>query len=205
VAAAGAAGLSAIFVHSKHARDDATYPRLAGWWGVPLKSRFVMAHGFDGAAGASAFGVSNVNPLMVACVHASLSLYAQAGGIAKLRRKSLLLTAYLEALLIRRGLLSSPSGGATDGGKKRRARATLRLLTPSDPAQRGCQLSLRVVPAAEHGGPALTMKALEKALTSKGVVGDSREPDVIRIAPVPLYNSFGDVRRVVDALEACLA
>jgi len=243
----GAGCLSALFVHEKHAHDDAVYPRLAGWWGVPLATRFVMAHAFEAAAGASAFGVSNVNPLLVACVHASLSLFRDAGGIAKLRRKSLLLTAYLEALLRSRGLLlsgpaasgaakadaasgasgasgtsgasgasggkngsssssssSSPPGGS-GGARRGRPKATLRLLTPAEPSRRGCQLSLRVIPSAAASGPPLTMRALEKAMHAKGVVGDSREPDVMRLAPVPLYNSFGDVRKVVDALEACLA
>ena len=198
----GAGCLSALFVHSDHAYDDAFFPRLAGWWGVPLKTRFIMAHGYECAAGAPAFGVSNVNPLMVACVLASLRLFEKAGGVSKLRRRSLLLTAYLEALLASRGLLVSASAPSST---KKALKATLRLLTPSDPSRRGCQLSLKVTPVAEHSGPPLTMKALEKALHEKGVVVDSREPDVIRAAPTPLYNSFGDVRKVVDALEACLA
>lgn len=71
----GAGCLSAIFVHEKHATDFAAFPRLAGWWGVPLQTRFKMAHAFDGAAGASCFGVSNVNPLLVACVYSSLKLF----------------------------------------------------------------------------------------------------------------------------------
>ena len=139
---------------------------------------------------------------MVACVLASLRLFERAGGVSKLRRRSLLLTAYLEALLASRGLLVSASAPSST---KKALKATLRLLTPSDPSRRGCQLSLKVTPVAEHSGPPLTMKALEKALHEKGVVVDSREPDVIRAAPTPLYNSFGDVRKVVDALEACLA
>ena len=130
-------------------------------------------------------------------MYASLQLFRQAGGIASLRRKSYLLTAYLETLLTQRGLLTTGAAG-------KNTKATLRLLTPSDPTRRGCQLSLRVVPASGRAGPPMTMRVLEEALRDRGVVGDAREPDVVRIAPVPLYNSFEDVRRVVDALEMCL-
>lgn len=198
----GAGCLSAIFVHEKHATDFAAFPRLAGWWGVPLQTRFKMAHAFDGAAGASCFGVSNVNPLLVACVYSSLKLFKKAGGIEALRRKSFLLTAYLEALLTARGLLTS--GASSGGAAIASAKATVRLITPADPTRRGCQLSLRIAPGTARAGPAMTMRALEEALRARGVVGDAREPDVVRLAPVPLYNTFDDVRRVVDALEACL-
>ena len=72
-------------------------------------------------------------------------------------------------------------------------------------SRRGCQLSLRVVPNASGGGAPLTMRALEEALREEhGVVGDAREPDILRISPAPLYNSFEDAHRVVDALQKCL-
>ena len=161
-----------------------------------------MAHRYDEADGAAAFGVSNVNPLMVACVHASLSIFAEAGGVRKLRRKSILLTGYLEALLKQRGLLASTQ----KKGAGRASTALLEIVTPSDPARRGCQLSLRVKPAspAASGGKVLTMRALEEALRDRGVVGDAREPDIVRISPVPLYNTFTDVFRAVEALQDAL-
>jgi len=195
---AGAGCLGALYVHSDHARDSHLYPRLSGWWGVPFKSRFEMAHRYEEAAGAPAFGVSNVNPLMVACVEAGLRSFQRAGGVRRTRRKSLLLTGYLEALLRERGLLKPVAG------------ASLELVTPHEPSRRGCQLSLRVLPNATGrpkgtAQPPMTMRALEAALARRGVVVDSREPDIVRISPAPLYNSFGDVRKAVDALEKCLA
>uniref|UniRef100_A0A7S2HC62 Kynureninase n=1 Tax=Haptolina brevifila TaxID=156173 RepID=A0A7S2HC62_9EUKA len=193
----GAGCLAGIFVHANHARDSARYPRLSGWWGVPFAKRFEMAHGYEEAAGAAGFGVSNVNMLMVACVHASLDVFQRAGGIASTRRKSLLLTGYLEALLHERGLLREA------GAKGSREQTTLELVTPADPRRRGCQLSLRVRPAQSAAKP-MTMRELERALASRGVVGDAREPDIMRLAPAPLYNSFTDVLRVVGALQDCL-
>ena len=211
----GAGCLAALFVHSSHADDSALYPRLSGWWGVPFKRRFVMAHKYEEARGAAAFGVSNVNPLMVACVQASLRVYRDAGGVPALRRKAILLSSYLERLLIDRGLLL-PRAGAAGGSRAARAggATTLQLMTPASSSRRGCQLSLRVVPAAPSAGAIyekaksaepMTMRALEHALQERGVVGDAREPDILRLSPVPLYNSFADVRRAVDALQECLA
>jgi len=135
---------------------------------------------------------------MVACVEAGLRSFQRAGGVRRTRRKSLLLTGYLEALLRERGLLKPVAG------------ASLELVTPHEPSRRGCQLSLRVLPNATGrpkgtAQPPMTMRALEAALARRGVVVDSREPDIVRISPAPLYNSFGDVRKAVDALEKCLA
>ena len=158
--------------------------------------------------GARGFGVSNVNPLLVACVLASLRLFDQAGGISKLRRKSVLLTGYLEALLRSRGMLVDGDAAKPERVPSGR-RAVLQLVTPGNPMQRGCQLSLRVVSrasaGAQGGAPAFTMRALEEALRQHGAVGDAREPDIVRISPAPLYNTFTDVHRVVDALQVALA
>ena len=176
----GAGCLSGIFVHAKHADDGDKFPRLSGWWGVPFARRFKMAHKYEEAKGAAGFGVSNVNMLMAACVKASLLVFRKAGGIMALRRKSILLTAYMERLIQCRGL-------------------QIQIQTPADPTRRGCQLSLRVT-----GGGKLTMRALEEALRARGVVGDAREPDIVRLSPAPLYNNFTDVRRAIDALELCL-
>jgi len=206
---AGAGCLGAIFVHARHAADDGAYPRLTGWWGVPHAPgpRFEMRHGFDAAPGAAGFACSNVNPLMVACLLASLRTLRDAGGIQAARRKSRLLTGYLE-LLLHEEELTVPRAAA----QAQPARCGIRIITPADPRRRGCQLSLRVLPPpppggaeAESGsGPPGAMRELEAALLSRGVVVDAREPDIVRAAPVPLYNSYEDVRafvlRLADAL-----
>ena len=132
-------------------------------------------------------------PLLVACVKPSLEVFQAAGGVRSTRKKSLLLTAYLEMLLGDAGLLE-PHGAACH----------IDIVTPSDPSARGCQLSLRVVPGADAGTP-LTMHALNELLEERGVVADTREPDIIRVAPAPLYNSFADVLETVQILRACLA
>jgi len=98
--------------------------------------------------------------------------------MARLRAKSQQLTGYLEALI------------------RARLANTLQIVTPSEPERRGCQLSLRVVGGRERG------RALFEYLATDGVIGDWREPDVIRISPAPLYNSFDDVRAFAQAVEA---
>ena len=146
-----------------------------------------MAHGFEGARGASAFGVSNVNPLLVACVYASLKLFRDAGGIPRLRRKSLLLTTYLEKLLEMRGLLPPAGAPPSTHGKRR---ATLRLLTPAGAAQRGCQLSLRVVPAA---GVAVSPKGREPLITthhhSSPLITPHHSPLIAHYSPLTAHHS----------------
>eukprot|EP00038_Savillea_parva_P003105 m.121050 g.121050 ORF g.121050 m.121050 type:complete len:492 (-) comp11072_c0_seq1:1070-2545(-) len=191
----GAGCLAGLFVHSKHAdRDLADLPRLTGWWGVPIAERFKMAHDFKCARGAPSFVCSNVPPILVACVKPSLEVFRDAGGIHRLRRKSLLLTGYLESIL---HTLRLTAPAALEDGHR-----GVEIVTPSDPAARGCQLSLRVVSPA--GAPAMTMHELNAALDAAGVIADEREPDVIRIAPTPLYNSFLDVFRFAQALQTCL-
>jgi len=150
-----------------------------------------------------------VNPLMVACVHASLSVFQRAGGVEATRQKSLLLTGYLEALLRERGLTAAPAAEceAPTAKKAKTAEQTschLQLITPSDPTRRGCQLSLRVLPPPK-GKKAITMRQLEAVLMKRGVVTDAREPDVVRVAPAPLYNSFSDVYRCVTILGEVLS
>lgn len=193
---AGAGCLGAIFVHSSHAADTELYPRLSGWWGVPFDTRFAMAPDAALTPGASGFGCSNVNPLLVACLQQSLLVLQRAGGVAATRRKSLLLTAFLELLLHKHGLTAPPAAGAA-------RRCGVAIVTPAAPRWRGCQLSLRVVPA-EPGAEPPSMRALERSLRERGVSTDAREPDIVRISPAPLFNSFDDVRRFIAALTECL-
>ena len=166
---AGPGAIGGAFVHQRHLqRDD--LPRLTGWWGHDPRTRFEMSPVFEAAHGAAAWALSNPPIFSAAPLRASLPLFAEAGMTA-LRRKSQALTGYFASLV------SELAG------------ERVASLTPADPAQRGCQLSLRIVDGAAAG------RALYQALSARGVVCDWREPDTMRDAPVPLYNSFEDVLR----------
>ena len=172
---AGPGAVAGAFVHERHARTDR--PRFAGWWGHDQATRFRMGPEFVPTPGADGWQLSNPPILALAPVRVSLELFAEAG-MDRLRAKSLQLTGYLERR-VREELAD-----------------TLQIVTPREPERRGCQLSLRVAGGREHG------RALFEFLESRGVVGDWREPDVIRISPVPLYNRFADVDRFVDETRA---
>ncbi|MCK8493650.1 kynureninase [Spirosoma sp. RP8] len=165
----GPGAVSGVFVHQKH--HDQNLPRLAGWWGYREDRRFEMTPGFLPAPGADGWQVSTPNILALALHRASLAITAEAG-IIPLRQKSQLLTGYLEHVL-------APFD-------------EIQILTPDDPNQRGCQLSLLV---RKKG------KELFTYLTEQGIIGDWREPDCIRLAPTPLYNTFDDVWQVGEALR----
>ncbi len=160
----GPGGTSGVFVHEKHAENN-TLPRLSGWWGNDEKTRFKMQKGFFPQPGAAGWQMSNAQVLSMAAHRASLAIFDEAG-MNKLTAKSLVLTAYLEYLLL--------------NGKRK----DFKIITPSDTTQRGCQLSI----VMDKDG-----KKTFDALTQNGIIADWREPDVIRVAPVPLYNSFKDV------------
>ena len=172
---AGPGAVAGAFVHERHARTDR--PRFAGWWGHDQATRFRMGPAFVPTPGADGWQLSNPPILALAPVRVSLELFAEAG-MDRLRAKSLQLTGYLERR-VREELAD-----------------TLQIVTPREPERRGCQLSLRVAGGREHG------RALFEFLESRGVIGDWREPDVIRISPVPLYNRFADVDRFVDEARA---
>lgn len=161
------------FVHERHARSFET-PRLAGWWGHDKSTRFKMGPQFSPIAGAEGWQLSNPPILPLAALRASLEIFEEAG-LDRLRAKSAKLTGYLAAKL------------------QERARDGVEILTPLEPARRGCQLSIRI---GKEG-----RKRFERLLDA-GVICDWREPDVIRVAPVPLYNRFADVDRFVDTLCA---
>ncbi|SMB93555.1 Kynureninase [Hymenobacter roseosalivarius DSM 11622] len=172
----GPGGVSGAFVHERFAnRPD--LPRLAGWWGHDASERFQMKKGFKPMTGAAGWQLANGQIIALAMHRAALALVDEAGGIAALRRKSEQLTAYLEFIL--RGLNLPPS--------------ILEIITPSEPQARGCQLSLLV----HKDG-----RGLFDYLSEAGVIGDWREPNVIRLAPVPLYNTFGEVQRVGELMAA---
>ena len=171
----GPGAVAGCFVHARHATT--ARPRFAGWWGHQESTRFRMDAEFIPTPGAEGWQLSNPSILGLAPLRASLELFERAG-MEALRGKSLALTGYLEALILER--LS----------------ATLQIVTPSDPERRGCQLSLRVAGGREQG------RSLFEFLATQGVLGDWREPDVIRISPAPLYNNHSDVLRFVRAVEA---
>jgi kynureninase len=169
---AGPGSVAGAFVHQRHG-ENLSLPRLAGWWGNDPTTRFRMQleRQFIPRIGAEGWQVSNPPILAMAPLCASLALFDDAG-MSALRAKSEKLTGYLEWLLSQ-----LPSN-------------VVEILTPRDPARRGCQLSLRVPGGSD------TVERLETA----GIVCDFREPDVIRVAPVPLYNSFHDVWRFAQSL-----
>lgn len=169
-------------------------PRLAGWWGQNRTTRFHMSPEFDPIPGAAGYQHSNPPVLSSIPLIAHLDILERAGGMDVLREKSIKLTGYLWDLLTRSRFHRPAEAEAEQG------RIGFRILTPSDPCARGCQLSVMILPAGTH-----LMESVFERMVQRGVVGDERRPDVIRLSPVPLYNSFGDVRRAVEALEAALS
>jgi kynureninase len=169
---AGPGAVAGAFVHERHGRNP-DLPRFGGWWGNDPSTRFAMRPEFVPREGADGWQLSNPPIMALAPVKASMEIFDRVG-MEALRAKSRRLTGYLEHLL------NSHVG------------ERVRILTPRDPEQRGAQLSL-VVPGAS--------RELQRKLHEHGIVADFREPDVVRIAPTPLYNTFEDVWRFVDVLR----
>lgn len=181
--------IGGLFVHDTHGRVEKAEsndgkklvyrPRLSGWWGSDKSSRFWMENEFVPIPGASGFQLSNPSALDMTSVMASLDVFALTS-MDLLRERSLRLTAYLEERLLRYPQKSRP----------------YKIITPLNPAERGAQLSVLL-------DPGLLDYVLEY-IEERGVVVDERKPDVIRVAPAPLYNSFWDIHRfVVIFHEAC--
>ncbi|KUL87184.1 hypothetical protein ZTR_05658 [Talaromyces verruculosus] len=188
----GPGAIAGLFVHEKHGKvklDDAGespsyHPRLAGWWGHDKETRFQMNNKFIPQEGAAGYQISNPSVLDLSAVASSLEIFNQAT-MPALRKKSLDLTSYLEHLLLKYPLddnLSSTTPTSTSASENKRPYT---IITPSDPSQRGAQLSILLQPG-------LLDKVLE-ILEEEGVVIDERKPNVVRVAPAPLYNNFTDV------------
>ncbi|MDG1914300.1 MAG: kynureninase [Crocinitomix sp.] len=170
-------GVAGLFVHECHANDK-TLPRFAGWWGHDKETRFLMEPGFNPMPGAEGWQLSNAPVLGMAAHLASLDIF-DAVGMDALIEKRIGLTNYLEYLI-------------NDLSDRKGDQCSFEIITPKDPAKRGAQLSILA-----HG----MGRPLFDALTKLGIIADWREPNVIRIAPVPLYNSYEDCYRFCESLE----
>ncbi|MDG2449139.1 MAG: kynureninase, partial [Saprospiraceae bacterium] len=161
---AGPGSLGGAFVHERHARSE-NLPRLEGWWGHDQDTRFKMRDAFNPMVGVEAWQLSNPPVLSMVAVWSALQLFDEVG-MDRLRKKSIALTGYLETLI------------------KRLGNEVINIITPSNPLERGSQLSIQVTNAD---------KSLFDTISKAGVIADWREPDVIRVAPTAMYNSFEDV------------
>lgn len=179
---AGPGAIGGLFVHernSKRNEDGTIRNRLSGWWGQDKVTRFKMVNSFQPMEGAKGFQISNPSAVDLTSLCASLEVYGLTS-MDKLREKSLRLTKYLEDLL---NDLKSKGGQFIQ-------------LTPTDPGRRGAQLSLKLEP----GLLAVVMHELE----DRAVILDERKPDVIRVAPAPLYNNYTDVWKFMEAFKRAL-
>lgn len=192
---AGAAGANGSAVPAENTSSTpsskdvelAYRPRLSGWWGSDKNSRFAMENEFIPIPGASGFQLSNPSALDMTSVLASLDVFSQTT-MSALRERSVRLTGYLEARLL--SYTSSPDGKA---GKES---PPYIIITPSNPAERGAQLSVLLKPGL--------LDSVQAYIEARGVVVDERKPDVLRVAPAPLYNSFLDIHRFITVFhEAC--
>lgn len=171
----GPGSVGGCFVHERHANNK-DLKRFTGWWGHNKQTRFNMRHEFDPIPGAEGWQLSNPPILSLAAIRASLAIFDEAG-FENIRAKSVKITNYLEYLL-----------KEIEGDQ-------IEIITPQNPEERGCQLSIKVKNAN---------KVLFDKLMAVGVISDWREPNVIRVAPAPLYNSFEDVYKMVERLKALL-
>jgi kynureninase len=164
------------FIHERHS-NAWMLPRFAGWWGHDEQTRFEMGPDFQPMAGAEGWQLSNPPILALAALRASMEIFSEAG-MDRVRERSLSLTGYLEFLLRRH---SSPM---------------FAIISPREPERRGAQLSLRIL---RHD------QSLCERLAAQGVIADWRPPDILRVAPVPLYNSYTDVYRFVQRFTASIS
>ncbi len=175
----GPGGVSGVYIHEKHVTNNAI-PRFAGWWGYTKKTRFNMDKGFEPIPTAEGWQLSNAPVLSMAVHRAALEVFREAG-VERLHEKRKKLSAYLHFIL---------NDINNDCHEE-----VIRIITPSDENERGCQVSMLML---KNG------KTIFKELTKRGVIADWREPNVIRIAAVPLYNTFEDVWKFGNIIRSIL-
>ncbi|KDR81523.1 hypothetical protein GALMADRAFT_239525 [Galerina marginata CBS 339.88] len=188
----GPGGIAGLFIHEKW--HEIEYPKFAGWWGHELSTRFEMPPKFSPIKGAQGFQQSNPSALAVGALLGSLRVFKKAGMMEPLRERSLQLTGALEKLL-KRSKYYVPSSDLAQKGTK----PGFTIITPEDASQRGAQLSLLFLPVGSG-----TMQLVYDYLSKNGVIGDEREPDVIRLAPAPLYNTLKDCEHAAEVLDKVL-
>ncbi|VDL93398.1 unnamed protein product [Schistocephalus solidus] len=184
-------GVAGIFVHSRHHAEEGSYvpvrgapgqvvrgPRLTGWWGHRMSTRFQMSNCMEAERGAAAFQRSCPSMLLNSALRSSLLIFKEVGGMSPIREKSIKLTDFLKTLLTQ-GEFALPKN-------------VLKIITPLDKAQRGAQLSLQF---------SVDVDKVYSQLTKNGVICDVRHPNCIRMAPAPLYTSFEDVLKAVKAIQ----
>jgi len=172
----GPGGVAGVYIHEKHVADP-SLPRFAGWWGYQKETRFKMEKGFRPIPTAEGWQLSNAPVLSMAAHRASLDIF-EAAGMDRLHRKRKKLAAYLHAVLL--------SLNQQDQEKQ------IEVITPAEEEERGCQVSMLML---KNG------QSVFESLTRQGVIADWREPNVIRVAPVPLYNTFEDIYRFGEIIQ----
>jgi kynureninase len=176
----GPGGVAGVYIHEKHAKNK-DLPRFAGWWGYTKDTRFKMEKGFEAIPTAEGWQLSNAPVLSMATHKAALDVFEEAG-IEKLHTKRKRLTAFLHFVL-------------NDINAKLQKKV-INVITPEVENERGCQVSILMQAKG---------KEVFKELTKQGVIADWREPNVIRVAPVPLYNSFEDVWKFGSIIQSILS
>ena len=175
----GPGGVAGVYIHEKHIANK-ELPRFAGWWGYKKDTRFKMEKGFDPIPTAEGWQLSNAPVLSMAAHKASLDIFEEAG-MERLHEKRKRLAAYLHFVL--------------NDINSRQQEKVIEVITPSDETERGCQVSMLMLKKG---------KDVFDALTRQGVIADWREPNVIRVAPVPLYNTFEDIWQFGNIIETLL-
>uniref|UniRef100_A0A8V0XWY2 Kynureninase n=1 Tax=Gallus gallus TaxID=9031 RepID=A0A8V0XWY2_CHICK len=178
----GAGGLAAAYIHEKHSQS--IQPALVGWWGHEFKTRFLMENKLQLSKGINGFRLSNPPILLVCSLQAGLEVFGQTT-MKALRRKSVLLTGYLEYLIKHH----------YSEDKANPEKPFVKIITPPQIEERGCQLTLTF---------SLPIKSVFEELEKRGVACDMREPNALRVAPIPLYNSFQDVHRFIEILGSAI-
>lgn len=175
----GPGGVAGIFIHEKHASNK-KFPRLAGWWGQNKETRFLMGNEFDPIPTAEGWQLSNAPILLMAAHKASLDIFEEAG-MERLHRKRKMLATYLRFVV--------------DDINQCLEEPLMEIITPAEENARGCQISILM---KQKG------RALFDVLVKRSVIADWREPNVIRVAPVPLYNTFTDIYRFGSIIKEIL-